>query len=156
LFLDRYTIGVWCWEASRFPDAFRPAFDLVDEIWVASDYVAEIVSDATDKPVQVFPMPVEIEPAPALSRSDVGLPEDRFVFLLAFDFFSTVERKNPYGLVEAFTRAFAPGEGPVLVIKTINGEKQAGELKRLAQAVGTHPDIQIVDEYVSGDHMRAL
>ena len=156
LFLDRYTIGVWCWEASRFPDAFRPAFDLVDEIWVASDYVAEIIAEATDKPVQVFPMPVEVKPAPALGRSDVGLPGDRFVFLFAFDFFSTVERKNPYGLIDAFARAFAPGEGPLLVIKTINGQRQAGELKRLVQAASVHPDIRVVDEYVSGEQMRGL
>src|SRR5919197_703924 len=156
LFLDRYTVGVWCWEASRFPDSFRPAFDLVDEVWVASDYVAEIVADATAKPVHVFPMPVEVTPPPALSRAEVGLPEDRFVFLFAFDFFSTVERKNPFGLAEAFTRAFAPGEGPVLVMKTINGTKQPGELKRLREAAGERSDVRIVDNYVSGEEMRGL
>src|SRR5919204_524142 len=156
LFLDRYTIGVWCWEASRFPDAYRPAFDLVDEIWVASHYVAEVVGDATGKTVHVFPMPVEVAPPPPLTRKDVGLPEDRFVFLFAFDFFSTVERKNPFGLIEAFKRAFAPGEGPLLFIKTINGQKQADELKRLAHSASQHPDIRVVDDYVSGEQMRAL
>jgi glycosyltransferase involved in cell wall biosynthesis len=156
LFLDRYTVGVWCWEASRFPDSFRPAFDLVDEVWVASDYVAEIVAEATDKPVRVFPMPVEVQPPPEFTRAGVGLPDDRFVFLFAFDFFSTVERKNPFGLIEAFTRAFALGEEPLLVIKTINGQKQAGELKRLAQAASEHPNIRVVDEYVSGEEMRGL
>jgi glycosyltransferase involved in cell wall biosynthesis len=156
LFLDRYTIAVWCWEASRFPDSFFPAFDLVDEIWVASDYVAEIVADATDKPVHVFPMPVEVGPPPELTRAAVGLPEDRFIFLFAFDFFSTLERKNPFGLIEAFTRAFAPGEGPVLVIKTINGSKQPGELRRLRRATADHPDIRIVEEYVTAEHMRGL
>jgi glycosyltransferase involved in cell wall biosynthesis len=156
LFLDRYTVGVWCWEASRFPDSFRPAFDLVDEIWVASRYVADIVADATPKPVFVFPMPVEVAPPPNASRAELGLPEDGFVFLFTFDFFSTVERKNPFGLIEAFGRAFAPGEGPKLVIKTINGRKQPGELSRLQQAAAEHPDIQIVDEYVSAEEMRGL
>ncbi len=122
LFLDRYTVGVWCWEASRFPDSFKPAFDLVDEVWVASDYVSTIVADSTEKPVYVFPMPVDVVPAPELSRAELGIPEDRFVFLLAFDFFSTVERKNPLGLIEAFIRAFRPDEGPFLMIKTINGQ----------------------------------
>jgi glycosyltransferase involved in cell wall biosynthesis len=156
LFLDRYTVGVWCWEASRFPDSFRPAFDLVDEVWVASDYVASIVAEANEKPVHVFPMPVEIAPRPALSRAELGLPEDRFVFLLAFDFFSTVERKNPLGLIEAFNRAFEPDEGPLLVIKTINGRRQAGELKRLERAASGRPDVRFVDEYVSAEQMRAL
>jgi len=156
LFLDRYTVGVWCWEASRFPDSFKPAFDLVDEVWVASDYVSTIVADATEKPVHVFPMPVDVVPAPDLSRAELGIPEDRFVFLLAFDFFSTVERKNPLGLIEAFIRAFRPGEGPFLLIKTINGKKQAAELKRLEKAASAHPDIQLVDEYVSAERMRGL
>jgi glycosyltransferase involved in cell wall biosynthesis len=156
LFLDRYTVGVWCWEASRFPDSFRPAFDLIDEVWVASRYVAEVVADATDKPVHVFPMPVQIVPPPALTRAELGLPEGRFIFLFAFDFFSTVERKNPFGLIDAFTRAFAPGEGPVLVIKTINGQKQSNELKRLVQTAAAHADIRVVDDYLSGEEMRGL
>jgi glycosyltransferase involved in cell wall biosynthesis len=156
LFLDRYTVGVWCWEASRLPDSFRPAFDLVDEIWVASEYGAEILGEATDKPVQVFPMPVEVATPPARTRTELGLPQDAFVFLFAFDFFSTLERKNPFGLIEAFSRAFASNEGPVLVIKTINGRKQPGELHRLEQAAADRPDIKVVDEYVSGDDMRAL
>jgi len=156
LFLDRYTVGVWCWEASRFPDSFKPAFDLVDEVWVASDYVSTIVADSTEKPVYVFPMPVDVVPAPELSRAELGIPEDRFVFLLAFDFFSTVERKNPLGLIEAFIRAFRPDEGPFLMIKTINGKKQAAELKRLQKAASAHPDIHLVDEYVSAERMRGL
>jgi glycosyltransferase involved in cell wall biosynthesis len=156
LFLDRYTVGVWCWEASRFPDAMRPAFDFVDEVWVASAYVAEIVRAETDKPVLIFPMPVDDAPPPPFGREQLGLPADRFVFLFAFDFYSTLERKNPFGLIDAFTRAFAPGEGPALVIKTINGHKQAGELKRLTQAAGGRNDIQIVDAYVSADEMRGL
>ena len=156
LFLDRYTIGVWCWEASRFPDSFRPAFDLVDEVWVASDYVAGIVAGATEKPVHVFPMPVEVAAPPGLTRAELGLPDDRFVFLLAFDFFSTVERKNPVGLIEAFNRAFEPDEGPLLVVKTINGQKQAGELKRLHRAASDRPDIRLVDEYISAEQMRGL
>jgi glycosyltransferase involved in cell wall biosynthesis len=156
LFLDNYTIGVWCWEASRFPDAFRPAFDLVDEIWVASDYVAEIIGDATDLPVRVFPMPVEVTPPPALTREQLGLPADRFVFFFSFDFFSTLERKNPFGLIEAFKRAFVPGEGPALVIKTINGKRQGSELKRLRAAAAEHQDIRVIDGYMSPDEMRGL
>ena len=156
LFVDRYTVGVWCWEASRFPDSFRPAFDLVDEVWVPSDYVAEIVRDETRKPVLTFPMPVQVAPAPPLRRADLGWPDNRFVFLFAFDFFSTLERKNPFGVIEAFTRAFAPDEGPLLVLKTINGDKQPADLRRLRRAGGDRSDIRIVDEYVTGEHMRAL
>ena len=36
-----YTIGFWFWELARLPDAWLGAVDRVDEIWVASGFVAE-------------------------------------------------------------------------------------------------------------------
>ena len=50
---------------------------------------------------------------PQIDRRRLGLP-DAFTFLFVFDFLSVFERKNPLGLIEAFTKAFTPGEGPVL------------------------------------------
>jgi glycosyltransferase involved in cell wall biosynthesis/2-polyprenyl-3-methyl-5-hydroxy-6-metoxy-1,4-benzoquinol methylase len=153
---ERYTIGVWCWEASVFPASLRPALDLVDEIWVASEYVAEIISAETDKPVLTFPLPVEIGPPPTLTREQLGLSPDRFTFLFAFDFFSTAERKNPVGLVEAFSRAVEPGSGPELVIKSINGNRYQADFTRLRKAASRHADIKLVDKYASQEEMRSL
>ena len=48
------------------------------------------------------------------SRSTWASPSG-FRFLFMFDFFSTIQRKNPVGLIEAFRSAFEPGEGPQLV-----------------------------------------
>ena len=97
------------------PRELRPAIDLLDEIWVASDFVAQTIAVETDKPVLTFPLPVIAPEPPTLTRSELGIPDDRFVFLFVFDFFSTLERKNPLGLVEAFTRAFPePGHAASL------------------------------------------
>jgi glycosyltransferase involved in cell wall biosynthesis/2-polyprenyl-3-methyl-5-hydroxy-6-metoxy-1,4-benzoquinol methylase len=156
LLAGRYTIGAWCWEGSRFPPSLHGAFRLVDEIWVASEFVAGLISAETDKPVLRFPMPVEVHEPPKLSRKDVGLPDDRFVFLFVYDFFSTLERKNPLGLIEAFKRAFPPGSGPILVLKSINGRKKREELARVQEAAATHPDIRVVDEFVAAEHVQAL
>jgi glycosyltransferase involved in cell wall biosynthesis len=54
------------------------------------------------------------------------LPSDSTVFLFTFDTNSSVARKNPMGVVEAFTRAFPrrSPDSPVLVIKTINLERE--------------------------------
>ncbi len=156
LLANRYTIGAWCWEGSRFPPSFHAAFRLVDEIWVASDFVAGLISAETDKPVLRFPMPVKVPNPPRLSRKDVGLPDDRFVFLFVYDFFSTLERKNPLGLIEAFKRAFPPESGPVLVLKSINGGKKREELARVLEAAATHPDIHVVDEFVAPERVQGL
>jgi hypothetical protein len=81
---------------------------------------------------------------------------DGFVFLFSFDFLSVLERKNPLGLIEAFASAFVPGEGPVLVIKTINGDLRRSELERLRRHAAERPDIRVVDGYVSAAERDAL
>ncbi len=65
LLASRYTIGAWCWEGSRFPPSLHGAFRLVDEIWVASEFVAGLISAETEKPVLRFPMPVEVRDPPS-------------------------------------------------------------------------------------------
>ena len=155
LFQQRRTIGLWFWEVSRFPRELHGSFDLVDEVWVGSDFVRDALSPHTDKPVHVVPLPVEPPRATALTRRDVGLPDD-FVFLFSFDFLSVVERKNPAALVRAFTQAFEPNEGPVLVIKTINGAARPQALAGLRAAVTDRPDIRVVDGYVSSRQRDAL
>lgn len=148
-FDGRHTIGLWFWEASTIPDRFLGAFDHVDEIWVASEFVGEVMSRYTDKPVNVFPQPVPVPERGTATREELGLPEE-FTFLFAFDFNSVIERKNPLGLVEAFTRAFAPGEGPKLVIKTINGFRRLADFDRLLLATIDRDDIEVVDEFFPG------
>jgi glycosyltransferase involved in cell wall biosynthesis/SAM-dependent methyltransferase len=156
LLYDRYSLGVWFWETSQFPEHLLPAFDLVDEIWAASDFVARTIAQETWKPVRIFPLPVEVQHEHRLSRADLGLPPDRFVFLFTFDFMSTTARKNPIGLIEAFRLAFEPGSGPVLVLKSINAERCPQDLSALKKAAAGHPDIQLSDAYVTQEHMQAL
>jgi glycosyltransferase involved in cell wall biosynthesis/SAM-dependent methyltransferase len=152
----RYSIGVWFWETNRFPDYLYPAFDLVDEVWAASDFVAHAIAQETWKPVVTFPLPVEVRPRPSMSRTELGLPPDRFLFLFTFDFFSTSVRKNPLGLIEAFRLAFEPGAGPMLLVKSINGERHQEDFRALREAAAEHPDIQLSDGYVTQEHMQAL
>ena len=46
--------------------------------------------------------------------------------------------------------AFSPGEGPTLVLKSINGrERKPRQLEQLQAAVADRPDILVVDGYVS-------
>jgi glycosyltransferase involved in cell wall biosynthesis len=148
-YAGRYTIGVWFWEVEDFSPLFYGAINHVDEIWVASRFVHQVFARISPKPVHKFHLPV-IRPAidETLSRADLGLP-DRFTFLFSFDFFSVLDRKNPQGVIEAFRRAFPPGTGPVLVIKTINGEKRVLDLEKLRFAAAGHPDILIRDGYIS-------
>jgi glycosyltransferase involved in cell wall biosynthesis len=89
------------------------------------------------------------------AKVDIGVPEG-FTFLFLFDFHSVMQRKNPHGLIEAFKRAFAPGEGPQLVIKSINGDARPRFLEQLKVATLDRDDIFVVDEYLSAKEKTAL
>jgi glycosyltransferase involved in cell wall biosynthesis len=150
-----YSIGFWFWETTVFPASWRHALHFVDEVWVASEFVRRAVAAETWKPVQVVPLPLDLPPAPELTRADLGLPEG-FLFLFSFDFSSVFDRKNPLGLIDVFTRAFAPDEGPKLVVKSINGARKPALLERLRSAAASRADIRIVDGLVSADERNAM
>lgn len=151
----RHRIGYWFWEVDQFPAEQRQALHFVDELWVASAYVASVFRAVTDKPVTVIPQPVAPVTPTTLVRADLGLT-DRFTFAFWFDAFSSTERKNPVAVVRAFCEAFRPNEGPVLLIKSINGDADRRAMEELRAATRGRPDVQLVDAYWSGIEMRAL
>jgi glycosyltransferase involved in cell wall biosynthesis len=57
-FDNHYNIGFWLWEVEDFPQEWMPAFNLIDELWVPSDFEREIFEKITDKPVYTVPYPV--------------------------------------------------------------------------------------------------
>ncbi len=153
-FTERPAIGVWAWETDAVPDRWRGAFGLLDEIWVYSSYVAENLASAAPIPVRRVP-PSVLPPDPGDVKLDLGIPEG-FQFLFMFDFFSTIQRKNPVGLVEAFRLAFEPGEGPQLVVKTINGVHRPEALQEVLWAARGRPDVHVVDRSLSARERDAL
>jgi glycosyltransferase involved in cell wall biosynthesis len=151
----RYLIGQWMWEVDVIPPWWEQAFDLVDEIWVPSTYTARAIAAASPKPVVVVPLPVE-RPAEIAADHGLDIPDAPWTFLFAFDFLSTLQRKNPLGLIEAFEQAFAPGEGPLLVLKTTNARFRGQEVDRLRYAIGDRKDIIMVDGALPSDRLAAL
>lgn len=155
-FGNSHTIGVWFWELEEFPGSMFSGFDLVDEIWVASEFIARALRKVSPKPVFTFPLPVRKLPGhPSVSRAALGLPEN-FLFYFSFDFNSVFERKNPLGLVRAFRNAFSEGEGPVLVLKSINGDLHVPALEKLRFAAADRSDILVMDGYLPHDHKDAM
>ncbi len=153
--VGRHTIGMWAWEVDEFPDHFADAASLVDEVWANSRHAAAAIARKVDRPVHSVPPPVMARPSPVRSRAELGLP-DGFVFLFCFDFFSVAERKNPAAVIEAFQLAFAPGTGPQLVVKSINGHRAVSQLEQLRHQAGDRADIQVVDRYLDAAEQRAL
>jgi glycosyltransferase involved in cell wall biosynthesis len=156
-FAGRHIIGQWAWELEDFPEEWHNAFVYVDEIWGISEFTARSIAKQTDKPVFAAPLAIIAPEIPVgIGRPELGLPEDAYLFLFCFDLFSIIERKNPIGLIEAFERAFAPGEGPTLVVKAINGDVRVNELERIKYAIGDREDILLIDGYLDPDEQAAL
>jgi glycosyltransferase involved in cell wall biosynthesis len=155
-FQGRYIIGQWFWELSEFPRQL--AYLLVHEVWAATTHMFNAIAASAPSNTRVVHMPLPLV-APLvrsdIDKSDLGL-DDRFTFLFAFDLLSVFERKNPLAVVEAFRRAFAPGEGPRLIIKTINGSQRVKDLERLRWACRDRTDITVWDGYLDQEMSGSL
>ena len=119
-FEGRYNIALWYWELEQFPARWHPNFEYYDEIWVPTDFCQKAIASVSPIPVRKITYPFYGSDSAVRDRSPFGLRESSFVFLFSFDFFSTLARKNPLGVIEAFRQAFSPGDDVVLLLKSIN------------------------------------
>ena len=107
--------------------------DMLDEIWVSTEFGVSIFKPHVDIPVTNVGM--SFEDLPEIDRDDArgflqktaNIGADDFVFMVTFDSFSFVQRKNPIGVLQTFVNAF-PQADPKnksvrLVIKTQNRTK---------------------------------
>ncbi len=154
-FAGSYTIGFWWWEVLAFPPEWMPAFELVDEVWVATQHIADALMPVSPIPVTKVTMPIVAPQIAYRSRHELGLPEG-FLFLFVFDYHSIFERKNPLATVRAFEQAFPPGSGASLAIKCINHDYHEPEHERLLLAAHEHPDVHVVDRYVSASEKNSM
>lgn len=153
-FRNRYTIGIWAWETESFPDKWHDRFALVDEIWVGGSFMARGISMASPVPVILMPHVVEPEKVEA-DRERFGLRADDFIFLFSFDFNSSLSRKNPLALIDAFRRAFTPSQPVQLVIKSQNSVFAPHQMVTLREAAGGS-NIRFIDECFDDGTQLAL
>ncbi len=147
-----HRIGVWAWELDTIPPQWEEAFALVDEVWVYSEHVASALR-GSPVPVTVMPLAIDVE---RLGAAAGGPAAEPFTFLFVFDLLSSIERKNPLGLIEAYRSAFEPGEGARLLLKTSNGDNRPEQLERIRVAALGRPDVEVIDEFLPVDRRDAL
>jgi len=153
----RHKIGYWVWELQRMPAVWHDCTQLVDEIWVPSNFVLDAVRPYHPR-VHVVPYPVEVDRnARPLDLSVFGIDSDDFVFLLVFDVLSHVERKNPLAAVDAFLVAQLGARKDVkLAIKVNNGHARPEVVRNLAEHIGINRNIIVIDQKLSCIEMKML
>jgi glycosyltransferase involved in cell wall biosynthesis len=148
---DCYNIYFGNWEYSDYPSRWQEIIKHFDEIWAPSQFTLKTMSSVFKQPVTYIPLSVTVSPGYIHKRKFFNLPEDTFLFLFTFDYWSWLERKNPIACVKAFKLAFPKETEPVgLVIKVKNihsfhpqASEQWVELLKLAES---DKRITIIDE----------
>jgi glycosyltransferase involved in cell wall biosynthesis len=122
-------IGYFMWETAVVPRQLHRPLSLVDEIWTATEFVANGYRAVTDTPVRVTGHAVDVDLVERVTKSEFGITEDAFVVHFSFDANSTVARKNPNAAIDAFRRAFEGDPSAAFVLKVRNMQ-QAEHLAR--------------------------
>jgi glycosyltransferase involved in cell wall biosynthesis len=153
-FLDRYNIGYWPWELSRWPKSWEMMLNLVDEIWVSTQHTFDALAPVCSKPLFVMPMVVELGAVTRFAsrkkaREYFGLPDKAKLFCFAFDLKSHVHRKNPQACIDAFLEAFPNGQFSAnevgLVIKANKPGKHHPAWEKLKKLVAEDERIHIIE-----------
>ena len=154
----RYNIAMWVWELPvGYPHWNRISASL-DEIWAPSTFAANSLSTVVRPPVKRVPIVVDHLPENNLpTRTDLGIPLDKFVYLYVFDVASTLERKNPFALLRAFSQTFAGRDDALLVLKyhRSEGDEPRG-VAVLEQMAHARPNILTIDRFLSLEETCAL
>jgi len=154
-------IGYWAWELEAFPEGWEPYCADYDEIWCPSSFAAQALAQRSPVPVIAVPhLPdwPRLESLRQRRQQKRGGAGEPFRFLSLFDFWSTPERKNPLGAIQAFQLAFPPEDGaPVeLLIKTSSAEQFPEACAELLAAASGDPRIRWLHELLSPAAMDDL
>jgi len=156
--LTRRVVGVWYWELETFPASWVKALRFVDEVWVASRFIADGLRPiAGDKPVHLVPLPLNIGAFLTVPSKDVvpALAGKTIVFFM-YDVRSAHARKNPEAVIKAYRLAAEHNPACVLVMKI--GSSSAwpeSEARLRALAVGC-ASIHFLQERFSAEDMKNL
>ncbi len=164
---DRYRIGYWAWETPKAPALWVWAADYLHEIWVPSYYVRDALAtafaaegrkDLTER-VRVMPHPVPVPPVQGHSersafRDDFGLLSGLVEVLSLFDTKSSAVRKNPWGSIDAWIKAFPiPAETARLTLKVSDLSGDRATEHRLAAILRDREDIRLFADRLSDEDM---
>ena len=158
-FLERiprtYRIAYWYWEFDSIPESWLEYARQIDEVWVATEFVARGLRKRLSIPVKTLFPGVKLAPFISRDRTHFGLDSTHFIFLFTFHMMSIMERKNPLGLIRAFKSAFQNQEKVTLVLKTSFGDRHPAQMRELKEAaVGAN--VTIIDQVYSADEVLSL
>ncbi len=157
LFKNRYTIGYWPWELLNWPKNWQHCFSLVDEVWAFSQLTWQSVEKMSPVPVLKMPSAVALPQVKRYQRKAWSLPESSYLFVFSFDGNSSLARKNPLGVINAFQKAFPKGTEAVgLVIKCMRPDLKNRAWKSILKMALDDSRIKIIDQMLNKPEVLGL
>jgi hypothetical protein len=157
LLQNHYNIGLWPWELPQWPAPWEHSFHLVDEIWGISHYTSAAYSKAP-VPVHPVPLPVILGEISPLGRAHWQLPENAYLFVFSFDMNSTLSRKNPMAVINAFLAAFPAhmAKEVGLVVKVSHIKPNNPEWQELQTVIQQDQRIYLISQELRRPEVLAL
>ena len=157
IFKGRYTVLYLVWESEYIDPELEENLYLFNEIWTTSKYCKSIFQKNYKNPIVIVPHPVEVNIEPIHNPNTFQFFNDKkFSFLFIFSYHSSMERKNPFFLIEAFKAAFKNNDTVELIIKTVNGESYKKSKNRLQNCVSNTKNIKIYDIELDKNSLNQL
>lgn len=151
-----YNICATPWELPAWPRHLAGVFDAFDEVWTYTGFVHQAIAPLTSKPVLKVPLAVEVDTAIGRNRPALGLPEDRFLFLVMFDGNSWLSRKNPLAAVQAFAKAFQGNRHVGLVIKAMGLDRASAGWQAVEAVIKGDERVTVIDRMLSRNELTCL
>jgi glycosyltransferase involved in cell wall biosynthesis len=165
----RITLVTWPWETQTWPAAWKCMIPLADRFWPSSTFTARALkpfSHPAKRPLQVMPMAVHIDQPwyyrsaeqKEQTRKRWGLEQQATLVLFVFDVKSSLARKNPWGAIEVFQRAFPKGinDNVQLVIKALRPSTTNREWETLQKKAEADPTLKVIDAELSRSELLSL
>ena len=152
--LGKFKIGYFLWELPDFPEKHANALSMVDHIWCPTSFVQESFIKTIKKVILAIPLPVISPPMSGYDfRRALGVPRESFVSLYMFDMHSTVNRKNPHGVIKAFTEFSKNNPDSYLFLKLNRAKSsQLGEFDYIRD----HRNIKVINQILTTNQISDL
>ena len=140
------------WELDRLPYIKLKELNSYDEIIAPSSFIANAFSNFIGKDVKTIPLPVRIPKTVHSNDIKGGILK----IYSSMDFDSSVARKNPQGILDAFNAAFPRKYDDVHLILKVRGGNDLGARNMLQAHCSRDSRIKVVDQTLSRIELDAM
>jgi glycosyltransferase involved in cell wall biosynthesis len=158
-FSSGYNVIYPAWELPYYPEPWARELNKFDEVWAPSDFVRKSIESSVTRPVLHMPLAVEPRMNRLFERRYFGLPEHRVIVLLFFDALSFASRKNPWAVIDVFSRLIEshPLAQVQLVLKVNNADRDPKNFQRLVEITQPFDErVTLITSTMSDDEIKSL